>query len=167
CTCRSSLCRRTSDRGTEQEVDVEKQPADAADETAEIAEPVADSSEEEADVSVQSTDVPDEIPDHIRPAKTIRPVTGKPFKSTTSLPRTTTSEQKVKGLNIGLHYILENIKRKLKYRKSVPNELLIKVFVLSSKIEQSGGEVFPVNKDGMKVISDLLPSSYKNSICSA
>ncbi|GFY61947.1 hypothetical protein TNIN_340781 [Trichonephila inaurata madagascariensis] len=106
-------------------------------------------------------------PDHIRPAKTIRPATGKPFKSTTSLPRTTTSEQKVKGLNIGLHYILENIKRKLKYRNSVPNELLIKVFVLSSKIEQSGGEVFPVNKNGMKIISDLLPSSYKNAICSA
>ncbi|GBO07994.1 hypothetical protein AVEN_272736-1 [Araneus ventricosus] len=69
-------------------------------------------------------------------------------------------------MNIGLYYILQNIRRNLAYDRPVPKELLIKVLVLNMKINEAGGEVNERNKELMKVLSDLLPSSFKEAISS-
>ncbi|XP_015909695.2 uncharacterized protein [Parasteatoda tepidariorum] len=81
-------------------------------------------------------------------------------ESTTSKCETTAVDERVMGMNIGLFYILEELK------KNPSTELLIKVLVMTSKIEKQRGSIISLNKERLKIISDLVPVAYKEAICS-
>ncbi|KFM77909.1 hypothetical protein X975_02169, partial [Stegodyphus mimosarum] len=76
-------------------------------------------------------------------------------------------DPRVRGLNIGLSSVLLDLNRRLIFTRRVPLELVIKVLVLSSKIERLGGEVNEVNRDMMRIVPPLLPEAFKAAACTS
>ncbi|XP_035220678.1 uncharacterized protein LOC118193668 [Stegodyphus dumicola] len=76
-------------------------------------------------------------------------------------------DPRIRGLNIGLSSVLLDLNRRLIFTRRVPLELVIKVLVLSSKIERLGGEVNEVNRDMMRIIPPLLPEAFKAAACTS
>ncbi|GIY49825.1 hypothetical protein CDAR_226651 [Caerostris darwini] len=85
--------------------------------------------------------------------------------SSTSKPKKN-KKQNVKDMNIGLYYILKDARKQLAFRGEMSNESLIKVLVLTCKIQQAGGKVIPVNQEMMKTLPQIQPTFYQDGICS-
>ncbi|XP_054713164.1 uncharacterized protein LOC129222660 [Uloborus diversus] len=73
-------------------------------------------------------------------------------------------DPQVQGLNIGLYFVLQDINRRIIYGHKIPLESLIKVLVLTFKIQNAGGVILGMNKDTLAKVAALYPKPLKEAI---